>query len=55
VKAFDFGADATQEATAADGKLVGLRRGRSLSVGLAGCRAKEGQQPRPKPHPRSSK
>jgi len=49
VKAFDFGADATQEAAAADGKLVGLRRGRSLSVGLAACLAKEeGQQPSPK-------
>jgi hypothetical protein len=48
VKAFDFGADATQEAAAADRKLVGLRRGRSLSVGLAACLAKEGQQPSPK-------
>jgi hypothetical protein len=55
VKASHFGADATQEAAAADGKLVGLRRGRSSSVGLAACSAKEGQQPSPKPHPRSSK
>jgi hypothetical protein len=26
-----------------------------LSVGLAACRAKEGQQPSPKPHPSSTK
>jgi hypothetical protein len=37
VKAFDFGADATQKAAVADGKLVGLRRGRSLSLGLPAC------------------